>query len=274
MFVRKRTARILVGLAAGALVVSACGSRSDSSTPAASGSSGSGSDSTKVAKIGVIAPLTGDLSALGLGIKNSVDLAIKQANDANVVKGWKLEMDAQSDDAKPGPATNAATTLSSDPKVAAVVGTLNSSTAQIIQPILARTNIAVVSPANTNPALTQGANYLTDKKRPFPNYFRTATTDAVQGPFAAQYVYTTLGIKKVATINDNKAYGKGLVQTFETEFKKLGGTVTSSQTINPDGDKNYSGVITKIKPTAPGLIYYGGEFRRQVRCPGSWPRLG
>ena len=37
----------------------------------------------KAAKIGVIAPLSGDLSALGLGIQNSVDLAIKQANEKN-----------------------------------------------------------------------------------------------------------------------------------------------------------------------------------------------
>ncbi len=277
MILRKRTARLLVGVAAGALVVSACGSRSTGDTGSGSnpsGSSSSGSGASKVAKIGVIAPLTGDLSALGLGIKNSVDLAIKQANKDNKVKGWTLELDAQSDDAKPGPATNAATTLSSDPKVAAVVGTLNSSTAQIVQPILSQTHIAMVSPANTNPSLTQGADYLTNKKRAFDNYFRTATTDAVQGPFAAQYVYTTLGIKKAATINDNKAYGKGLVQTFETEFKRLGGTITSTQTINPDGDKNYSGVITKIKPSAPGLIYYGGEFPQAGPLSGQLAQAG
>ena len=41
------------------------------------------SSSDKVVKIGVIAPLSGDLSALGLGIQNGVDLAIKQANETN-----------------------------------------------------------------------------------------------------------------------------------------------------------------------------------------------
>ena len=51
-------------------------------------------ESTKVAKIGVIAPLSGDLSALGLGIQNSVDLAIKQANEANTIPGWTLELAA------------------------------------------------------------------------------------------------------------------------------------------------------------------------------------
>lgn len=259
MILRSRTTRAVVGLAAAALVVTACGSRADSGS-GNTASPGSSGGTEKVAKIGVIAPLTGDLSAIGLGLRDSVDLAVKQANQQNTVKGWKLEVDAQSDDAKPGPAQNAATTIASDDQVAGVIGTLNSSTALIVQPILAAKNIAMISPANTNPSLTQGADYLTSKKRTYKNYFRTATTDAVQGPFAAQYVYNTLKITKVATINDNKAYGKGLVTTFETEFKRLGGTITGSQTINPDGDKNYSGTITAIKPAGPGLVYYGGEY--------------
>ena len=37
-----------------------------------------GAQATKVVKIGVIAPLSGDLTATGTGIRNSVDLAIRQ----------------------------------------------------------------------------------------------------------------------------------------------------------------------------------------------------
>ena len=68
-------------------------------------------------KIGVIAPLSGDLSALGLGIKNSVDLAIRQANESNAVPGWKLELAAEDDQATPDVGKNAATKLSSDDEV-------------------------------------------------------------------------------------------------------------------------------------------------------------
>lgn len=258
MIVRSRTARLAVGLAAVSLVVTACGSRSSSSSTPSSGASGSAA-TAKTVKIGLIAPLTGDLSAVGLGMKNSLDLAIKQANTAGTIKGWTIQLDALSDDAMPGPAQNAATSLASDDAVGGVVGTLNSSTALIAAPILTKAGIVMVSPANTNPSLTQGADYLTTKKRQFPTYFRTATTDAVQGPFAAQYVYNTLKITKVATVNDGKAYGKGLVTTFEAAFKKLGGTVTGSQTIS-DTDKNFSSVVTKLKPSAPALVYYGGEY--------------
>ena len=77
-----------------------------------------------------------------------------------------------------------------------------------MQPVLSGAQIVQVSPANTNPTLTKGAD-LANPKRPYPGYFRTCTTDAVQGPFAAKYLLDS-GIKKVATIHDKKAYGQGL----------------------------------------------------------------
>jgi ABC-type branched-subunit amino acid transport system substrate-binding protein len=64
----------------------------------------------------------------------------------------------------------------------------------------------------------------TAAKRLYANYFRTCTTDAVQGPFAAQYLFECRGIKSVATIHDKKTYGQGLVEAFTAEFTKGGGT--------------------------------------------------
>ncbi|TDD24989.1 branched-chain amino acid ABC transporter substrate-binding protein [Kribbella turkmenica] len=250
---QRSVVRVGASLIVASLALTACGSRSGDDSGGGSG------DATKTAKIGVIAPLSGDLSALGLGIQHSVELAVKQANDSNAIPGWKLEVDAKDDEAKPDTGKNAATALASDPDVIGVVGTLNTSTSQQVQPVLAQKNIVQVSPANTGPGLTQGANWQTDPKRPYPTYFRTCTTDAVQGPFAARYLYETAKITKVATIHDKKAYGQGLVGTFTEEFKKLGGQVVSAQTINPD-DSNYQAVISAIKPSAPQAVYYGGEY--------------
>ena len=236
------------------LALAGCGTRGDS------GSDASGSDSgNKTVKIGVIAPLSGDLAALGLGIKNSVDLAIKQANENKTIPGWTLELAAEDDEAKPDVGKNAATKLASDKDVAGVVGTLNSSVAQSVQPVLSSAKITMVSPANTNPSLTQGADFATAPARTYPNYFRTCTTDSIQGPFAARYLFEKAGIKEVATVNDKKTYGQGLVNAFTDEYKKLGGKIVAAETINPDDDK-YDAVISKIKPANPKAVYYGGEF--------------
>lgn len=251
--------RSVVGVGATLLVaslaLSACGSRAGNNE----GSGGSGDSGKKVAVIGIMAPLSGDLSALGLGIQHSVELAVKQANDSNAIPGWTLKAEAKDDEAKPDVGKNAATAFASESNVAGVVGNLNSSVAQSTQPVLATAKIVQVSPANTNPSLTQGADFKTAPKRTYDTYFRTCTTDAIQGPFAARYLFNKAGIKKVATIHDKKTYGQGLVEAFTAEFKKLGGTITDAETINPD-DSNYQAVISKVKPSGPQAVYYGGEY--------------
>ena len=239
-----------ITMLAATLALSACGSRA-----ASDGSSGS---SEKVATIGVIAPLSGDLSALGLGIRNSVDLAIRQANDKNLIPGWKLQMDAEDDQASPDVGKNAATKLAGDDTVVGVVGNLNSSVSQSTQPVLSAATIAQISPANTGPTLTMGADFLANPKRPYPGFFRTCTTDIVQGSVAASYIYGK-GFTKIATINDKKTYGQGLVASVTEAFKKDGGTIVDAETINPD-DKDFSAVISKVKGSNPQLLYYGGEY--------------
>ena len=245
--------RIGVPLAVAALALSACGSRGDSGTTGG----GTGGSAGKTVKIGVIAPLSGDLSALGKGIQHSVELAVKQANDTNAIPGWKISVEAVDDEGKAEVGKNGATKLASDDQVIGVVGNLNSSVSQQTQPVFSSAKITQISPANTNPSLTKGAD-TASPKRAYPTYFRTCTTDAVQGPFAAQYLISK-GIMKVATIHDKKTYGQGLVDAFSAEFKKGGGTIVAAETINPD-ESNYQAVVSKVAPSAPQAVYYGGEF--------------
>jgi branched-chain amino acid transport system substrate-binding protein len=236
------------------LALAGCGTRGEDNE-----GTDTGSAENKIAKIGVIAPLSGDLAALGKGIQNSVDLAIRQANEAKTIPGWTLELAAEDDQATPDVGKNAATKLVADADVVGVVGTLNSSVAQSVQPVLAAANVVQVSPANTNPALTQGADFATAPARTYPTYFRTCTTDSIQGPFAARYLFEKAGIKEVATVHDKKTYGQGLVEAFSAEYTKLGGKIVAAETINPDDDK-YDAVVSKIKPSNPKAVYYGGEF--------------
>jgi branched-chain amino acid transport system substrate-binding protein len=248
---QRSVVRVGASLIVASLALSACGSRGSTDTGA--------SDGKKIVKIGVMAPTSGDLSALGLGIQHSVELAVKQANDSNAIPGWTIQVDAKDDEGKPDVGKNAATAFAGDDDMGGVVGNLNSSVTQSTQSVLATAKIVQVSPANTGPSLTKGAKFSTAPVRPYPTFFRTCTTDTVQGKFAAEYLYKTAGFKKVATIHDKKTYGQGLVGEFTKFYTELGGTVTSAQTINPD-DSNYGSVITKVKPTAPQAIYFGGEY--------------
>ncbi|MEU3507786.1 branched-chain amino acid ABC transporter substrate-binding protein [Streptomyces longwoodensis] len=257
---------ITAALAAGALTLTACGSRD-------SGDKGSDSGGTTVV-IGVDAPLTGDLSALGLGIKNSVDLAAKTANKKKYVDGVKFEIKALDDQAQPSSGQQNASTLVANKDVLGVVGPLNSSVAESMQKVFDDAKLVQISPANTGPALTQGANWQTKKERQYKSYFRTATTDAIQGPFAAQYVFNDAKKKKVFVIDDKKTYGAGLASTFTAEFKKIGGQVVGTDHIDPD-TKDFSAVATKVKNSGADVVYYGGEYpqagplSKQIKASGA-----
>ncbi|MER5857559.1 branched-chain amino acid ABC transporter substrate-binding protein [Streptomyces sp. NPDC059688] len=259
---------ITAALAAGALTLTACGSRDSGDK----GSDSNGGGTTVV--IGVDAPLTGDLSALGLGIRNSVDLAAKQANKKNYVKGVTFKIEAADDQAQPSSGQSNATKFVGEKDVLGVVGPLNSSVAQSMQKVFDDAKLVEVSPANTNPALTQGDDWQKSKTRAYKSYFRTATTDAIQGPFAAQYVYNKAKKKKAFIIDDKKTYGAGLAATFSDEFKKLGGKIVGTEHINPD-TKDFSAVATKVKNSGAQVVYYGGEYpqagplSKQIKAAGA-----
>ena len=121
--------------------------------------------------IGLIAPLSGGVSAYGLGIKNSADLAIRQANQKCAVPGYRLVLQPEDDQSTPQVAAQAATELASDPNIAAVIGTYNSSTAQSVAPILAQQNIVEVSPGNTDPRSFDGAGCRHCAQAPVPHVF-------------------------------------------------------------------------------------------------------
>jgi len=250
---RTSSGRLGIAILAATVILSACGSNKSETQKGADGN-GSG----KIVKIGIVAPLSGALTALGVGIRNGADLAVKQANEAKKIKGWKIVLAPEDDTATPDVGAAAATKLSDDKAVMAVIGTLNSSVAEKVAPILNNQHVVMVSPSNTNPSLTQGTDP-NKKARPFEYYFRVATTDAIQGPFAANFAYNTAGKRNVVVIHDKKTYGQGLALQFKTQFEKNGGKVPAVETVEPD-DKDFSAVLSRVKRFNPDMIYFGGEY--------------
>lgn len=238
-------------LTTGALTLTACGSRDDDK----------GSDSSKKTTviIGVDAPLTGQNSATGLGIQGGVQIAVNDANKNNTVPGVTFKVQALDDKAIPAQGQSNATQLVQNEKVLGVVGPLNSGVATQMQQVFATANLVEVSPSNTAPELTQGKNWQTSKSRPFKTYFRTATTDALQGGFAADYAYNTLKKRKVFVVDDKQTYGAGLAKLFKAGFTKAGGKVTGQDHVNT-GDTDFSALVTKIKNSKADLVYYGGQY--------------
>lgn len=249
---RQRSLVILTSvLTTGALALTACGSR---------GGDSKGGDSGNVTvTIGVDAPLTGANSATGLGIQYGAQIAVDDANKNKTVPGVTFKIKALDDKAIPATGQQNATQLVSDKSVLGVVGPLNSGVATQMQQVFATANMVQISPSNTAPELTQGKNWQTDKSRPFKTYFRTATTDALQGAYAADYAYNGIHKKKAFVVDDKQTYGAGLAKIFKEQFAKQGGKVVGTDHVNT-GDRDFSTLATKIKNSGADLLYYGGQY--------------
>ncbi|HEY5473053.1 MAG TPA: branched-chain amino acid ABC transporter substrate-binding protein [Candidatus Limnocylindrales bacterium] len=242
---KKRLLAAVGVLVALAMIATGCSSGSTNS-------SSTGGTSAKVIKIGIGAPLTAGAVALGQGMQRGAELAIAQANASDTVKaaGVSFVGVPGDDQGDPKVGVTVANTFASDQALVGVMGHLNSGVSIPASKVYADKQIVMISPASTNPALTaQGLS----------NVFRVCTTDAVQGPAAADYATKLLGYKSVYVVDDSTPYGEGLASAFATQFKANGGTITGTAK-TADKDTDFNALVTKIKATNPDFIYYGGIY--------------
>ena len=230
--------------------------------PAASGPGGSGGASKGTVNFAIELPQQGSEKAASDPIINGIKLAVKDAGGA--VGGYTITIPNSviKDDALNGvhdPQTGAAnmTQLVAIPEVIGVIGPLNSNVADAQIPISSAGGLAQCSPANTNPDLTKGEHAAELRAGKPNNYIRVVTTDDVQGPAAAQYIYNVLGKKSVYIIDDTEIFGKGVADTFEVAFKEFGGTVVKRDGA-PKTTQDYVSLMTAAAALNPESIYFGG----------------
>lgn len=203
-----------------------------------------------VIKIALVCPLTGDIAAMGQGMKRGAEMAVQEANASGRFQGIKLELAAFDDRADPKEAVNVANQVISDTKIVGVIGHLNSGCSIPASQIYAKRNLLMMTSASTNPKLTlQGLK----------NVFRVCTTDDVQGGFSANYCIDRLKITSAAVIHDKTAYGQGLAEEFKKQFESRQGKILSFDGINM-GDKDFRALLTRIKNAKPQILYFGGMY--------------
>lgn len=230
-------------------------------TPPGGGTTGGGASASAVTVvIGVDAPLSGDLSAMGVGMKNSADLAVRTSNRTGHVPGVKFEIKALDDEGTPAKGQSNAAQFIDDGKVLGIVGPLTSGVAKTMAQPLGQANLVNVSPANTDPVLTLGPDWAKgSKSRPYKSYFRTVATDVDQGPFAARYLHGDAGKRKLYVIDDGSAFGTGLTAGFSAAFTKLGGTVVGTDRVDP-GQGDFSYLASQIRGSGADAVYFGGYY--------------
>jgi branched-chain amino acid transport system substrate-binding protein len=141
---------------------------------------------------------------------------------------------------------------------------LNSGAALVAEPITNKAHLVMVSPANTNPTLTDPKSRSSQepatasKKLKYVSYYRTVTTDTLQGPAGAEYAHNKLKAHSYFLVNDTKQYGVGLATYFEAEANKLKMSRSGAGQIDPNNIPTTSQALaSEIELANPDIVYCG-----------------
>jgi branched-chain amino acid transport system substrate-binding protein len=203
-----------------------------------------------VIKVGEYASLTGSEATFGQSSHKGTALAIDDLNAAGGVLGKKIQLLTEDDQSQAGqPATVARKLITSD-GVVAILGEVASSKSLEAAPICQQYKIPMVSPASTNPKVTETGDYI----------FRVCFIDPFQGTVMANFARKTLKLNTAAVFTDVKSdYSLGLAKFFKKSFTADGGTIVAEQNYSA-GDKDFNAQLTAIKAANPDGIFVPGYY--------------
>ena len=200
-------------------------------------------------KIATQSPLSGPQSVLGVAIKNGAQLALEQLGGSLKGMGFEVQLVPFDDQATPDTGVANAKNIVADPDILCVVGHLNSGVAIPSSEEYHTAQLAMVSPANTNPKVTD---------RGYVEVNRIVGRDDVQGVVGEQFALNTLKIKSAYIIHDKTAYGQGVAEFFRQAAEKDGIKVLGFE--GTEEQANFDSLITPIVANAPDLVYFGGLY--------------
>ena len=204
----------------------------------------------EVVKIGHSAAVTGPVSYFGKDTENGARMAIEALNARGVVIGGKkarFELVAEDDGGDPKQATTVAQKLV-DGRVNGVVGHETSGTSIPAAKIYSDAGIPQIAPSTTNPKYTQLG---------YKTAFRVVASDVQLGQALGRYAVKTMGVKRVAVIDDRTAYGQGLVTEFTKSLGQQGMTPVAREFTN-DKATDFAAILTRIRAANPDLVFFGG----------------
>jgi branched-chain amino acid transport system substrate-binding protein len=216
--------------------------------PAATGLDAQGKGTIKIA---TQSPLSGGQAALGEGIKLGTQLAVEKLKGPLEKQGFKVELVPFDDQAKPDVGVANAKNIIADKDILVVIGHLNSGVAIPSSEVYKEQNLAMISPANTNPTITD---------RGYPNVNRVCGRDDVQGVVGSEFAHGTLKAKSVYILHDKTTYGQGVAEFFKADAEKKGIKVVGFE--GTEEKSNFDPIITPLKAKNPDLIYFGGIYEQ------------
>jgi branched-chain amino acid transport system substrate-binding protein len=202
-------------------------------------------------KIGINAPLTGDIPKVGEGTKYAAEMWLEDIKAAGGIDvggtKYEVELIIEDNESKGESAAAANTKLITQDEVLIIVGPQASKQAVPAGGVANDQQTPMISPWSTNPATTLDR----------PWVFRACFLDPFQGPVVANFVTEEFGFTKAGVLYDIASdYPKGLAEFFKSAWEEThgAGSVVAYESFTT-GDTDFSAQLTKIKDTGAEFLF-------------------
>jgi len=190
--------------------------------------------------IGVIAPMTGEGASYGQAMKRGFDLAFKGSAFRLIYEDTR--MDAKT-------AVTATTKLINSDHVSVILGEAASGVTMAVAPVAESNKVVLFSSISSTDKLRTAGDFI----------FRNVPRNEVQGKTAAGFIFTTLGLKKIAIVPDNDEYGSNLSKSFKLRLAELGGVLVAEEAYQKN-TKDFRGIVEKVKSAGAEAIFNPGNY--------------
>jgi branched-chain amino acid transport system substrate-binding protein len=205
----------------------------------------------KSIKVGINAPITGDIPKVGEGTKFAAQMWLEEVMAAGGLevggKKYPVELVVEDNEAKAESAVKASTKMITEDEVLVIVGPQASKQAIPAGDVANNYGTPMITPWSTNPAAT--------KDRPF--VFRGCFLDPFQGPVLANFITEEFGFTKAAVLYDVASdYPKGLAEFFREAWEKVHGpgSVVAFESFTTK-DADFSSQLTKIIQSGAEVLF-------------------
>jgi branched-chain amino acid transport system substrate-binding protein len=204
-----------------------------------------------VVKVGINAPITGDIPKVGEGTKYAAQMWLEDIEKAGGIEvggqKYPVELVIEDNESKAESAVKANTKMITEDEVLVIVGPQSSKQAVPAGDVANNYETPMITPWSTNPDTT--------KDRPF--VFRGCFLDPFQGPVLANFITEEFGFTKAAVLYDVASdYPKGLAEFFKQAWEKIHGpgSVVAFESFTTK-DTDFSSQLSKINKSGAQVLF-------------------
>ncbi len=193
----------------------------------------------------VVGGMSGQFEQIGNWFKNGALGAVEEINSSGGLLGDQVEFIARDDECDPSKAKAIAEELV-ELKVPFVMGHLCSDASIAASGIYEKNGIIAISPASTNPALTENG---------MSNIFRTTGRDDMQGFVLAEHILRNYKTKTLAIVYDPIIYSRGVVDVAQKALNQAGKQEVLFEQA-PEAPYDFSALFDKIEEKNVHVVLY------------------